>query len=644
MVPWQESVYSDGTALFVSRPSPAIGETVAVRLRMYESAPVRGVRLRYLRNGLEQIVPARKIGAERGLAWYEAQMPVTEDRMQYQFYLLMEDGLYYYTQRGLSRCMPDHTYDFVLLADYVQPAWVKEAVFYQIFPERFFNGDPGNDVRPGEYAQEGHPAIRMERWTDRPLSYQEGFCLDFFGGDLEGIRQKIPYLRDLGVMALYLNPIFRAPSTHKYDCVDYFHVDPHFGGDEALAALSEQLHANGMRLILDISINHTGANHRWFNRDGMFFDTAQGAYHDPDCRERGYYFFGPDNTYHGWAGNSNLPTLNYTSQALRDEIYRGEDSVLKKWLKPPYSIDGWRFDVADTFARNDSVQLAHQLWPEIRKSIRAVNPQAYILAEDWGDCAGYLQGSEWDSPMNYFGCGRPIRQFLGQPDLFLGRDPLLREASRGMRAEDLALRIVQHLGKLPYVIWENQFNLFDSHDTSRLHNDPAISPMAWRGAVYFQFILPGAASIYYGDEATIGGTTDSNEGCRYPMPWGSGFEAGEAYRVYRTMARLKTAHPALSHGGMQILHAKGDVIALGRSDREEAFAAVISVSDKTERVRLPLGAMGAAGLEDADVMGERVVCRARDAYGVELEIPPKTSYFIQCRMKDRVMTTSKLVA
>ncbi len=630
---WLESVYSDGTALFVSDPSPALGRTAAVRVRFYEDAPVRHVLLRYLRNGMERLEEASPVKRERGLVYYEAALPVTERRMQYQFYLLTDDTVYYYTQRGITTYIPDHTYDFVLLTDYVQPVWVKEAVFYQIFPERFCNGDASNDVRPGEYAQDGHPAIRMERWSSRPLAYQKGFCLDFFGGDLQGVRQKIPYLKDLGVTALYLNPIFRAPSTHKYDCVDYFHVDPHFGGDEALAELSAALHENGMRLIVDISINHTGANHRWFNRDGMFFPVSEGAFHDPDAPERGYYFFGEGSAYHGWAGNANLPTLNYTSQALRDVIYRGEGSVLKKWLKPPYSIDGWRFDVADTFARNDAVQLARQLWPEIRRSIREENPQAYILAEDWGDCAEHLQGDEWDAPMNYFGCGRPIRQFFGQADMQLGRDPRIRRVPYAMTAEDLRARVTQHLAKLPYALWENQFNLFDSHDASRLHNDRHISPMAWRGAVYFQFILPGAASIYYGDEAAIGGTVGSNEGCRYPMPWHKRFQQTDAYRVYRTMAHLKKDHPVLAHGGMQFLYAQGRVAAIARSDGEEAYLAVLSASDAAERIRLPLGAVGAAGLESADVMGERLDWRPLDANSVELTVPAGTCYFARCVMK-----------
>ncbi len=630
---WLESVYSDGTAMFVSAPSPRIGQTVRIRLRMYEGAAVRHVLLRYLRNGLERIAEAAPVRKARGLVWYEAEMPVTEGRMQYQFYLVCDDVIYYYTQRGITTYLPDHTCDFVLLADYVQPAWVKEAVFYQIFPERFCNGDPSNDVQPGEYSQEGHPVIKRENWTDTPLTYQEGFCLDFHGGDLEGVRQKIPYLKELGVTALYLNPIFLAPSVHKYDCADYFHVDPHFGGDEALADLSKDLHANGMKLILDISINHTGANHRWFNRDGMFFDVSEGAYHDPTAPERGYYFFGPGNAYHGWAGNANLPTLNYTSQALRDVIYRAEGSVLKKWLKPPYSIDGWRFDVADTFARNDEVQLAHELWPEICRSIREEDPQAYILAEDWGDCAGYLQGDAWDSPMNYYGCGRPIRQFFGQPDLFMSRDPRLRDVPYRMTARDLEARVMQHLAKLPWVMWENQFNLFDSHDTSRLHNDPAISAMAWRGAVYFQFILTGAASIYYGDEAAIDGVLGSNEGCRYPMPWDKDFRQGEQYRLYHTMACLKRAHPALSKGGMKFLYADGYTAAIARFTEDEAFVAVISAEKEPARVRLPLGAIGAAGLAAEDVMGEKLDWRPLDENSVELAVPEGTCYFVECEMK-----------
>jgi len=625
---WLESVYSDGTADFVSEPFPKLFDTVTVWLRVYADAPVRHVFLRTVPNGAERLIEAERRRVERGLAWYAAELPITERRMQYHFYLVCDEIVYFYTQREITTYIPDQSFDFVLLADYAQPGWVKNAVFYQIYPDRFYNGDAGNDVRTGEYSFQGHSPIRMD-WEAEPLPYAEGHCMDFYGGDLEGVRQKIPYLKELGVTAVYLNPIFRSPTVHKYDCVDYFHVDPHLGGDEALAELSGALHENGMRLILDISINHTGTAHRWFNRDGQFFPKSEGAYNNPEAEERGFYFFRDgSNEYTGWYGLADLPVLNYTSERLRELIYRGEDSVLRKWLKPPYAIDGWRFDVADVFARNNEVQLSRQLWPEIRRSIREENPQAYILAEDWGDCAPYLQGDAWDSAMNYYGCGRVLRQFVGESDLFMGRSEILRRVPYKMTAQDAEARILEHLAKLPFALWQNQFNLLDSHDVSRLHNNPRVHPEEYRGAVILQFALIGAPSIYYGDEAGIDGALDTNEGFRYPMPWGKAFQETERYRLYRTLSRLRAEHPALREGGMKFLYAQDYILALARFFGDEAFVAVMSAGEEDREIELPFASVGAAGPEGSrDVFGTPLSFR-----GGRLLVGAHRAYLFRCRM------------
>ena len=634
MQTWLESVHSDGTPEFVSNPAPQLNETVTIRIRMYEDSPVECVLLRTIPNGAERFTEMREAKRERGFVYFEAELTMTEKRMPYHFYLVCKDIVYFYTQKDITTYIPDHTYDFVLLTDYVQPEWVKDAVFYQIFPERFRNGDPSNDVQDGEYSQDGWPTIRMKNWEDRALTYEEGHCMDFFGGDLQGVKEKIPYLKELGVTAVYLNPIFFAPSVHKYDCLDYFHVDPHFGGDEALADLCAALHENGMKLILDISINHTGIAHKWFNRDAAWFDKSVGAYNNPDSPERGFYFFGGDNSYHGWLGVQTLPTLNYTSEALRDVIYRAEDSVLKKWLKPPYSIDGWRFDVADVFARNDRVQLAHELWPEIRKSIKSVNPQAYILAEDWGDCAEYMQGSEWDSPMNYYGCGRIMRQFLGETDPFMNKHPKLRNIPYKMTAEDVKSRVLQHLAKLPYALWENQFNLLGSHDISRLHNNPAVHPEEYRGAVIFQFMLTGAPSIYYGDEAETEGVLGTIDGCRYPMPWGKDFQSSQTYHLYRTMAHTRGAHTSLRRGGMKFLYAQNQVVALARFQGDEAFVGILSTNAEDVTIRLPLGAVGARKPEGGeDLFGRKLDFTPQDENSISLKINAHQAYFFRCEMK-----------
>lgn len=629
---WLESVYSDGTAQFVSSPSPKLFETVAIRLRLYADADVRHVVLRLLRNGAEELVEMQRGQIENGLVYYDAKIQIRERRTAYHFNLICNQAIYFYNQKEITTYMPNPDYDFVLLTDYVQPAWVKDAVFYQIFPERFCNGDPENDVRSGEYSQAGHKTIRRENWDDVPLDYQEGYCLDFHGGDLAGIQKKIPYLKLLGVTAVYLNPIFTAPSVHKYDCIDYYHVDPHFGGDEALAALSRALHENGMRLILDISINHTGVDHKWFNRDCIWFPENTGAYHNPESAERSYYFFDEENHYRAWWDVPTLPTLNYTSRKLRDVIYRAQDSVLKKWLRPPYSIDGWRFDVADVFARQDELQLSHELWPQIRASIRAENPQAYILAEDWGDCREHLLGDEWDAPMNYYGCSRLIRQFVGEPERFMAQKGLLDGTQIRMRAEDLASTVLDYLGKLPQAIRDNQFNLIDSHDLSRLHNNPAVSRGLYRGAVLYQFMLPGAASIYYGDEAEIDGRLGSNEGCRYPMPWNKDIESTEAWKFYSTLAHLKSQHAALRSGGMKFLYAEGRVFSIARFDGDEAFVCVVSGHSTYRQIRLPLGALGVQAPEDAVDLFENPLSYTRlDDKSIELTIPPEQAYLFKCR-------------
>ena len=631
MKSWLESIYSDGSARFVSSPGPEFGETVTVRIRFYEDAPVKAVVLRTMPNGQNIWIDLREEKREQGFVYWAGTLPMWENRMHYHFCIVTDEGIFYYNQHGVHTRIPDHSHDFVLLCGYVQPEWVKRAVFYQIFPERFCNGDESNDMQSGELVVNGYPSIRMN-WEDDPLEWNEGRCLDFFGGDLQGIREKIPYLKELGVTALYLNPVFEAPSVHKYDCIDYFHVDKHFGGDEELARLSEALHENGMRLVLDISINHTGAAHRWFNRDGLYFDKGVGAFNNPDAPERKYYFFHEGNTYTEWKGVHDLPTLNYTSEELRDIIYRRPDSVLRKWLRPPYSIDGWRFDVADVFARNGEHQLSHELWPQIRRAIREENPEAYILAEDWGDCAQYLQGEEWDSPMNYFGFGRPVRQLVGENDWFQNDSPTLRNCRFRLSAEDFQGRVMDHLGRMPYALQENQFNLFDSHDIARLSSDPDVPFDHWRGVVCLQFAMPGAPSIYYGDEADIGGWFHSMEGCRFPMPWGRDFTKTEQYRMISTLAKLKTGREALQTGGFRFLYAKDRIVAVSRFTEEEAFVAVLSTDPEERCIVLPLGAVGAAGIEQ-DVLGHAVRWEPLDKNHIALTVAPGEGLFLECRMK-----------
>ena len=374
---WLDSIYSDGTRGFVSNMTPEIGEKVRISMRVMEDSQIQKVFVRRISNGAEQYIEMEKDKSFAGLQYYSAETVMNEPRLSYYFVIACKDVIYFYTQAGVTTYVPSEENNFVILCGktrmndcedssghsaynkyYVQPEWVKGAVYYQIFPTSFKDHS------------------------------------------LYGVIDKIPYLKELGVTAVYLNPIFTAPSEHKYDCADYFHVDESLGGDEALEALSKALHDNGMRLILDISINHTGLEYSWAKN------------------RKDFYVKEPDGSLKGWAGFKGLPVLDYRNDEVREIIYRGKDSVIRKWLRPPYNADGWRFDVADVWGRNDDVQLADELWQELCQAIREEKEDAMIIGEHWGDCTEYLKGDLWNAPMNYFGFGRIARQFAGLPDLF----------------------------------------------------------------------------------------------------------------------------------------------------------------------------------------------------------------------------------
>ena len=596
---WQDSIYSDGSKHFVTNPTPELGEEVTIRLRVLKNAPVEDVILRGKINGNAHFFAMEKEKEKGEFVYYKYQLEINQPDFHYHFIINTPSETYYYNQFEISNYPPVEDYDFRIVADYQPPEWVKETVFYQIFPDRFYNGNPDNDVQDNQYTFNGYSTIQKD-WNEEPGEYEEAHCLDFFGGDLEGVKEKITYLKDLGVNALYLNPIFKAATHHKYDCLDYFEVDPHFGGDEALIDLNQKLHKNDMKVMLDVSVNHTGTAHKWFNKEANFFPEDVGAYNNPEAEERDYYYFDDEGNYHGWEGVETLPTLNYEAESLRDIIYRDKDSVLKYWLQEPFNIDAWRLDVADVMARMNEKQMHHEVWPEIRKNIREENSDAYLLGEHWRDDREFLLGDEWDSSMNYFGFGRPVRQFVGEIDHMLERHLDQFDFScRKRKASELSEQFRQKMARLPHQIAYVQFNLLDSHDISRLHNNPQVSWQDYRGAVMMMFTFPGAPNIYYGDEVEIEGHRESVEGCRYPMEWSEEKQNQDYYELYKKLAHLKQEEEVLQTGGFKILYDSDYVIAYARFIDDEIYLTVVSQEEKKTEVEIPVGALGVN--EEAEV-------------------------------------------
>lgn len=622
---WKDSIFTDGSSTFVAPVNPQVGDMVSISLRVMQQNPLEEIFLRYKQDGLENLVKMECNKEKDGFCYYQCQIQIMRKKVSYHFYCITkEHTIYYYNQMGLHDYLQDETYDFRILAAYEKANWLPGMVFYQIFPDRFCNGNPEISVKTDSYFFDGHATKQIEDWNTVPEEYDKAFCLDFYGGDLYGVTQKLSYLEELGINGIYMTPIFSAATVHKYDCMDYFHVDSHLGGDSALEQLCEKMHEKQMRLVLDISINHTGMEHPWFSEIAK---SGKG--------KKEFYYLGEDG-YGCYANVHTLPKLNYQSDSLRAILYEDQDSVLRKWLRPPYSIDGWRFDVAATTGEYKKDHFSHDLWKKIRKALKEENAEAYILAEDWNDAAEFLQGDQWDGIMNFFGCGRPIREYVGQLDFRHSRKPELRQVLPNQSAHALQMRIMQFFGKLPYVVQESQFNMLDCHDVSRLHNDPYIDFASYQIAVSLMYMLPGCVCMYYGDEIGLKGRLGSTEGCRYPMEWHPNSKEHPHFRLYQTWNRAKQQYTSLRTGSFRIIKAVGRVFACMRFQEQEAIICVTSMEECNQSVILPLEAYLGKGcmIVGQEFFGKNVNWKMITDGKMELVISAKSCYVFPVRLAE----------
>lgn len=621
------SIYHDSTINYVSNPFPKIGEEIKIKVRFLKNEKIHNVFLRYRKYGEEVIQEMNFDYEKNGLVYYSTSVKVREEIFSYIFIFTTLDEVYYYNQRGIFDYRLDNSNNFKILSDYNAPSWMSKSVFYQIMPDRFRNGNDEITIKSKDYEYMGYRPINM-KWDEKPRVWEETRNLDFYGGDFYGIIEKLDYLQELGINAIYLNPIFKSPTMHKYDALDYFEIDKSLGGDEAFIKLSEEIHKRNMKIILDISINHTSSSSKWFNKDGIFYDKSIGAYNNPESPYREFYFIEDDGSYFTWMGVETMPALNYSSQKLRDIIYRNEDSVIKKYLKPPYNIDGWRFDVADVMARNEKINVYYEVWEEINKEIKKVKKDALILSEEWQDAPEMYNGKRWDSTMNYFGANLPIREFAGEVDVFTRRNEKLSLLKPYFSSEKLKNRILQTMVNQPTIINYQMFNLIDSHDISRLNNNPNVSYENYIGAIITLFGLPGAVNIFYGDEIYLDGYIGPVEGCRYPMNWKSELNdiEKETNDIYKKLIQLKTKKEAYQFGGFKILYAKGDVFAFTRFVEDEAYIIVWSKSKNKEKISIDLAKIGLFKNFEFEIGKANVNIKDEQ---IEIELEPSSSIILR---------------
>jgi alpha-glucosidase len=551
-------------------------------LRVQAAVPLESVWLRSEPDNEEKLTAMTLAGHDGPWQRWQGELQLNPSDLvtRYAFKLVSEHDQYWLDASGhLWPYPPERDRHFRYRPDYEPPRWVWEQVFYQIFPERFYNGDPTNDVKSGDYLYEGEPVV-AKRWDELPEKAQGP--REFFGGDLQGIEQKLGYLQDLGVSALYLNPIFASPSSHKYDTVDYYRVDPHLGGNEAFADLCRALCARGMRLILDAVVNHTSERHPWFDRYGEHAEP--GAYRSRQSPTYAFYTFADTadpESYHGWYGVKTLPVLNYADPELRRRIFEADDAVLRYWLREPYRIDGWRFDVIHMLGEGAGAKNNHRFVRHFRETLREENPEAYVLGEHFFEASDWLQGDEEDAAMNYYGFTLPLWAFLAGVD---HRGHPLR-----IDAADFEAMLVRARAKLPYDIQLSQFNLLGSHDTPRiltlLGGDEALVKLAF--TLLFTYI--GVPCLYYGDEIGMEGAGDPD--CRRPFIWDEARWNRRLRRHCQALVALRRTSPALQRGALVPLLANGNVYAFARVLDREVVVVAVNRGEATT-VRLPVRAAG----------------------------------------------------
>ena len=561
---WTRSIHHDGSPSYVSAPAQRVGTTATLRLRVGSEAPIAAIFLRTCPDGEQALVPMAQAGGDAVCRWWTVALPLSMVRTGYRFLLVTDSGNRWYNAAGVTHHYPTDANDFKLLANMQMPGWLRDTVFYQIFPDRFADGDPTNNVRTGAYRLGDRPVVARP-WGALPD--KTNGAAEFYGGDLQGITQRLDYLADLGVNALYLNPIFLAPSSHKYDVADYEQVDPHFGGNAALVALRAALDERGMRLMLDIVPNHCGATHPWFT-------AAQADATAPTAEF--FTFTKHPHEYAAWLGVSSLPRLDYRSERLRAQMYASPKAIMQRWLRAPYAIDGWRIDVANMLGRQGPHNLGHKLGRGIRRAIKVEHPDVYLLGEHFFDGTPHLQGDELDATMNYRGFTIPLWHWLGGHELgaLTGKPSADRHP---LATEDLVAQWTAFRAAMPWQIAMQQFNLLGSHDTPRLRTILGGDVQHVRVAAALLFTYPGVPCVYYGDELGMEGGNDPD--CRRCMEWDTTRWDHELRGWFQRLARLRRAAPALRWGGFQTLYAAGDTLAYQREAPEERLVIVARRAD-----------------------------------------------------------------
>ena len=629
----RDALFCDGTSSYVMPAEPKAGETVTLRFRTAENDVADVILL----VGEEKArYTMQKADSIENFDFWEIQWTLDEAPLVYCFEIQRGGEICYYNRCGVSDRIVDY-YDFKIVPGFSTPDWAKGAVMYQIFVDRFYNGDPQNDVEDREYIYIGAPCEQVKDWGSMPATPD---IRRFYGGDLQGVMDKLDYLQDLGIEVIYFNPLFVSPSNHKYDIQDYDYIDPHYGkivkdGGEVLAEgdmdnthatkyqirtgdkenleasnalfakLVDEMHKRGMRVILDGVFNHCGSFNKWMDRERIYeqqpaYQDKQGAFVSSQSPYRSFFHFFKEEesawpynyNYDGWWGHDTLPKLNYEDSP---KLVQYIMDIGKKWVSPPYNIDGWRLDVAADLGYSNEYN--HMFWKEFRKQVKSVNPDVLILAEHYGDPGEWLQGDQWDSVMNYDAFMEPLTWFLTGMEKHSNE----RRTDLWGNAEIFVNSMKHFMACMLTPSLQVAMNELSNHDHSRFltrtnHIAGRVEQLGYKAAeegineavfceaVAVQMTWVGAPTVYYGDEVGVVGFTDPDN--RRTFPWGN--ENQRLLNFHKEMIRIHKEQEILRTGSIKMLTWANNVLAYGRFQDDEQIVVILNNSKELKEITVPV--------------------------------------------------------
>ena len=552
--------HHDGSELYVSNSAPKVGDKVVLRVRVPHSYTFARSFLRLYHDGEPRSFELALERRDATESWWAVKVKIENPSTCYRFVFVDNDKYDWLNASGFYDHDVHSNSDFQIVATPAYPSWIRSSVFYQIFPDRFAKS--GLKKQIPQWAQQ-------REWNQLPAVGTREMGTELFGGDFDGVRERLDYLDDLGVNGIYFTPFFPALSNHRYDATSFREVDPILGGDKAMSRLVAEAKRRKIRLLGDLTSNHCGAGHPWLAK----------AKRDKKSKERGYFYWDKSvkHGYVGWFGHASLPKLNFNSASLRKEMYEGKNSIVRQWLSPKYGMSGWRIDVGNMTGRQGADDMHDEVMHGIRKAMDEVKPDAWLVAENGDFVASDLNGFGWHGAMNYQGFMRPVWNWINLNKTIGGGFQGLPFSMPTITGRQLVESMKSFNGSIPWRSLVASMVLLDSHDTARMRTVVLGNKDLHLTAMTLLLTYPGVPSIFAGDEIGLEGTT--GEDSRKTINWEdrSSWDM-DFLREVKKLISIRKNSDGFINGGLRWVLVEDDCLAFLRESKKETILVFLSRS------------------------------------------------------------------